>query len=80
VQRLISFAGLAVFVLFAWLLSDNRRKMNWRLIISGLVLQFSLAVVILHTLPGQAFFNAAANLSLGRRLKSIFLHFPFCRP
>jgi CNT family concentrative nucleoside transporter len=62
VQRLISFAGLAVFVLFAWLLSDNRRKMNWRLIISGLVLQFSLAVVILHTLPGQAFFNAVGTV------------------
>jgi CNT family concentrative nucleoside transporter len=57
-QRLISFAGLAVFVLLAWLLSDNRRKMNWRLIISGTVLQFILAILILRTVPGQIVFDA----------------------
>jgi CNT family concentrative nucleoside transporter len=55
--RLISLAGLAVMLLLAWLLSDNRRKMNWRLIISGIVLQFLLAVIILQTGPGQYIFN-----------------------
>ena len=55
--RVISLAGLIVMALLAWLLSDNKRKMNWRLIISGIVLQFLLAVVILHTGPGQFIFN-----------------------
>jgi len=56
-QRLISLAGLAVFVLIAYLLSDNRKKMNWRLIVSGLVLQFVFAVAILRTIPGQYVFD-----------------------
>ena len=56
-HRLISLAGLVVFVLIAYLLSDNRKKMNWRLIISGLVLQFVFAVAILRTVPGQYIFD-----------------------
>jgi CNT family concentrative nucleoside transporter len=44
-------------VLLAWLLSDNRRKMNRRLIVSGIILQLVLAVIILHTIPGQYVFN-----------------------
>jgi len=44
-------------VFLAWLLSDNRRKMNWRLIVSGIILQLGLAVIILHTIPGQYIFN-----------------------
>ena len=34
-ERLISFVGLLVMLAIAWLLSENRRKMNWRLIASG---------------------------------------------
>jgi concentrative nucleoside transporter, CNT family len=56
-HRLVSLAGLAVFVLIAYLLSDNRRKMNWRLIVSGLVLQFVFAVAILRTTLGQYIFD-----------------------
>ncbi|PKL49080.1 MAG: NupC/NupG family nucleoside CNT transporter [Planctomycetes bacterium HGW-Planctomycetes-1] len=55
--RLISFAGLLVMLFLAWLLSDNRRKMNWRLIASGVVLQLALAVIILRTVPGQYIFD-----------------------
>jgi CNT family concentrative nucleoside transporter len=45
-------------LLLAWLLSADKRKMNWRLIISGIVLQFVLAIIILHTAPGQFIFDA----------------------
>lgn len=55
--RLISFAGLIVMVFLAWLFSDNRRKMNWRLIASGIILQFVLAIIILHTTGGQFVFG-----------------------
>ena len=48
-ERLISFFGLLVMLAIAWLLSDNRRKMNWRLIVSGVALQVLLAVVLLKT-------------------------------
>ncbi len=60
--RLVSLAGLIVMLLLAWLLSADKRKMNWRLIISGIVLQFVLAIIILHTAPGQFIFDAVRIL------------------
>ena len=60
--RLISLTGLIVMLLLAWLLSADKRKMNWRLIISGIVLQFVLAIIILHTAPGQFIFDAVRIL------------------
>ena len=42
--RLISFAGLLAMIGIAWLLSENRRRVDWRLVISALALQFALAV------------------------------------
>ncbi len=38
--------GLAVFVLIAWLLSENRRGFNWRVAVIGIVLQFVVALVM----------------------------------
>jgi CNT family concentrative nucleoside transporter len=49
-------------VMLAWLLSADRKKMNARLILSGLALQFVLAVVLLHTLVGQSIFSAARDV------------------
>jgi len=43
----------------AWLLSVNRKRMNVRLILSGLALQFILAVLILRTSLGQSIFSYA---------------------
>jgi len=43
----------------AWLLSVDRKRMNARLIISGIGLQFILAVLILKTSPGRIVFSAA---------------------
>lgn len=39
--------GLAVLVLAGYALSDNRRAINWRLVISGIALQGVIAVAIL---------------------------------
>jgi len=58
-QRLVSLVGLAVMLLLAWALSADRRRMNFRLILSGIVLQFILAVLILWTLPGRMIFSYA---------------------
>ena len=43
----------------AWLISADRKKMNLRLIISGVVLQFIFAFIVLKTGPGQMFFEGA---------------------
>lgn len=60
-QRFIGLFGLVVIIFLAWLLSNNRKKCNLRLIASGLALQFLLAVVILKTVPGQWFFSKARD-------------------
>jgi len=58
-QRLVSLIGLVVMLLLAWALSADRRRMNFRLILSGIVLQFILAVLILWTSPGRMIFSYA---------------------
>ncbi len=60
-ERLVSLLGLGVVLLLAWLISENRRCMNWRLIASGIGLQVLLAMVLLWTSPGQAVFQAARD-------------------
>lgn len=57
--RLVSFLGLLAMMFLAWLLSYDKRRMNWRLIVSGVLLQFFLAVLILWSPPGRAFFDLA---------------------
>lgn len=58
-ERCVSAIGLVVLLVIAWLMSENRRRMNWRLIASGLSLQFVLAVFLLRTPIGQSIFDAA---------------------
>jgi concentrative nucleoside transporter, CNT family len=60
-ERLISLLGLAVFLLLAWALSENRRRINFRLIVSGVALQFGLAVFLLRTWPGQQLYGMASD-------------------
>ncbi|OGV35789.1 MAG: hypothetical protein A2020_08520 [Lentisphaerae bacterium GWF2_45_14] len=45
-ENLTSMAGFFSFCLFAWLLSSSRRKINWRPVIGGIILQFMLAAFL----------------------------------
>ncbi len=58
-ERWIPSLGLIAMLALAWLFSENRRRMNWRLILSGLSLQILLAVVLLRTALGHVAFLAA---------------------
>ena len=58
VPRLISFAGLWVMLGLAWLLSENRRHVHIRLIVTGILFQLIFALLILKTTPGRTVFNA----------------------
>jgi len=63
-ERLISILGCFVLLGLAWLLSNNKRQINYRVVIWGLVLQMLFAVIILKTAPGQAvFFYAKAVIT-----------------
>ncbi len=56
-ERLTSVLGTALLVLFGWLLSVNRRAIDWRLVGYGIALQVVFAVLVLKTTPGQLFFS-----------------------
>lgn len=58
-ERVISFVGLMTMILFAFLLSTDKKKINWRTVLSGLALQIVLGLVILKTSFGQNFFEYA---------------------
>ena len=64
-ERLISFLGLFVMLGIAWLLSDQKGRVNWRTVGIGLFLQIALGVLVLKTAPGQAFFEMGRNLFTG---------------
>jgi concentrative nucleoside transporter, CNT family len=56
-QRAISFLGIFVLVGICYLMSDNRSKINWKLVGWGLGLQFAFGVIVLKTGPGLWFFS-----------------------
>ncbi|MGB9688256.1 NupC/NupG family nucleoside CNT transporter [Thermogutta sp.] len=58
-NRLIPVVGVVVILFVAWLLSENRRVMHWRLILSGLFLQWITAFLFLRTDIGQGAFVAS---------------------
>lgn len=57
-SHLACLLGLLVFVLIAWLISENRRRFPWRVVIGGLALQFALALFVLRTSTGIKLFDA----------------------
>ena len=60
--HLISLAGWFAMVLFAWLISYNRKLFPWRTVIWGIGLQFILALLILKTPWGRWFFEFAGKV------------------
>ena len=44
--NLVSFAGVFILMAFAWLLSANRKVVNWRVIIWGCIMQMLFALFI----------------------------------
>ncbi len=73
-ERLFAFIGIFVFLGFLYALSEERKKINWRLIISGLLFQFVLALLILGIpaagIPGfGSFFFEYANAAIMKILQ-----------
>jgi CNT family concentrative nucleoside transporter len=56
VYNLISFFGIFILVLFAWLCSENRRIVNWRVVFWGIGLQLFFAFFIFVLPVGSKFF------------------------
>ncbi len=56
-ERIISLLGLIVFVGCGYLLSVNRRAINWSTVLWGIGLQLILAIFILKTAIGLTIFK-----------------------
>jgi len=56
-SRGVSLLGLAVIVGLAWLLSNNRSKVNWRTVGWGIGLQFVFALLVFGTGAEEALFQ-----------------------
>ena len=55
-ERFTGLFGIVLILGLAFALSNNRRAINYRLVLSGLAIQFGLAVFILKTTIGQRLF------------------------
>jgi len=61
-SKWMGLVGFVVILGLAFLMSNNRKRINYRLVISGLILQFLLAVFVLKVPVGQELFR---NLGTG---------------
>ncbi len=60
-ERWIALLGLAVIMGLAWLIGDRNRKINFRIVGGGLLLQFALALFILKTSVGVSIFQGIGD-------------------
>ena len=56
-SRFIGLIGIAAIILIAVIFSENRKKINWRLVGMALGLQVAFALIILKVPAGRAFFE-----------------------
>jgi CNT family concentrative nucleoside transporter len=56
-ERFTGLIGIAVILGIAFLFSNNRKAINYRLVISGISLQFLIAILVLKIPPVTAFFQ-----------------------
>lgn len=57
-ERMISLLGLVVMLGIAFALSENKKHIQWRTVISGIVLQFVFGLIILKTDFGRNLFDS----------------------
>ena len=60
-SRFIGLIGIVAILGIAVLFSENRKKINWRLVGIGLGLQIVFALIILKVPAGRAFFEFCSN-------------------
>ncbi len=61
-DRLMGVVGVATMIGIAWLLSTDRKRINWRLVATGIGLQAVFGVIVLKTGAGRAVFAYVGDL------------------
>ncbi|MGL4772023.1 MAG: NupC/NupG family nucleoside CNT transporter [Clostridium sp.] len=60
-DRFIGLLGIIAILAIAYLLSENKKKINWRLVLTGLGLQVVFAIIILKIPAGRKVFEVASG-------------------
>ena len=60
-ERLQGLVGIALILGIAFLFSNNRRRINYRLVVTGIALQVVIALLIFHVTPVANFFKALGH-------------------
>ena len=55
-NKIVSLAGIFLFIGIAFALSSNKKKISWKMVASSLGFQIIFALIVLGTEPGKAFF------------------------
>ena len=62
IYNLVSFAGIFVLLGFAWVLSSDKKNMNWKVIVWGIGLQILIALFIFVVPVGSKLFLVANDI------------------
>jgi len=62
-ERLVGLLGIAAIIGIAYLISWDRKHVNWRLVGSGLLLQAAFALIVLRSGPGRWFFQKVGDMA-----------------
>lgn len=71
-QRLQALFGMIVFMFCLWASSNNRKLVNWNTILSGLLLQFLLALFVFRCSVGHDIFQWASTFAQGYLEKATY--------
>ena len=67
-SKLLSIAGLCIILLFSVIISNDRKSINKKMIVTGLILEFILALAVLKIPFVESFFNV-----IGAGVNQLFL-------
>ena len=60
-DRSLSLVGVFVCLGLAYLMSVNRSKVDWKVVIWGIALQFIFGLIVLHPTMQQFFFHGVSS-------------------
>ena len=62
-ESVVSFIGLLFLLLIAWVIGGCKRPISWRLVISGCVLQFAVALLLLNESVRRPVFEVSGDFA-----------------
>ena len=61
-NNFVSALGIIVFCIIAWAISSNRKKISWRPVAAGIILQLIIALIVFQAPGSRDFFVFLSDL------------------